>query len=407
MTYKEAIDYLYCQAPMFQHIGKKAYKTGLETTYALDAHYGHPHRAYRTVHIAGTNGKGSTSHMMVAILQSAGYKTGLYTSPHLKDFRERIRINGQMIPQEYVCTFVEGAKETISRLNPSFFEITTAMAFRYFADERVDVAVIEVGLGGRLDCTNVITPEVSVITNISIDHTDLLGDTLEAIAHEKAGIIKPGVPVIIGETQPESAPVFIAKAREAGAPIHFADKEMSDAQLPPCEMEGIYQEKNRRTVLAAVRALQDKGWKINAEDIREGLANVCSLTGIMGRWQKLGEHPAIVCDTGHNEAGIRFVTEQLRRQKYNRLHIVIGVVSDKKIDKILPLLPKDGIYYFTKAQIPRALDEHSLMAQAAEYGLRGNSYPTVAQAFNAAKENAAPDDFIFIGGSNFTVAEIL
>lgn len=407
MTYKEAIDYLYSQAPMFQHIGKKAYKTGLETTYALDAHYGHPHRAYRTVHIAGTNGKGSTSHMMAAILQSAGYKTGLYTSPHLKDFRERIRINGQMIPQEYVCTFVEGAKETISRLNPSFFEITTAMAFRYFADEHVDVAVIEVGLGGRLDCTNVITPEVSVITNISIDHTDLLGDTLEAIAHEKAGIIKPGVPVIIGETQPESAPVFIAKAREVGAPIHFADREMSDAQLPPCEMEGIYQEKNRRTVLAAVRALQDKGWKISAEDIREGLANVCSLTGIMGRWQKLGEHPAIVCDTGHNEAGIRFVTEQLRRQKYNRLHIVIGVVSDKKIDKILPLLPKDGIYYFTKAQIPRALDEHALMAQAAEYGLRGNSYPTVAQAFNAAKENAAPDDFIFIGGSNFTVAEIL
>ncbi len=407
MTYKEAIDYLYSQAPMFQHIGKKAYKTGLETTYALDAHYGHPHRAYRTVHIAGTNGKGSTSHMMAAILQSAGYKTGLYTSPHLKDFRERIRINGQMIPQEYVCAFVEGAKETISRLNPSFFEITTAMAFRYFADERVDVAVIEVGLGGRLDCTNVITPEVSVITNISIDHTDLLGDTLEAIAHEKAGIIKPGVPVIIGETQPESAPVFIAKAREAGAPIHFADKEMSDVQLPPCEMEGIYQEKNRRTVLAAVRALQDKGWKISAENIREGLANVCSLTGIMGRWQKLGEHPAIVCDTGHNEAGIRFVTEQLRRQKYNRLHIVIGVVSDKKIDKILPLLPKEAIYYFTKAQIPRALDEHSLMAQAAEYGLRGNSYPTVAQAFNAAKENAEPDDFIFIGGSNFTVAEIL
>lgn len=407
MTYKEAIDYLYSQAPMFQHIGKKAYKTGLETTYALDAHYGHPHRAYRTVHIAGTNGKGSTSHMMAAILQSAGYKTGLYTSPHLKDFRERIRINGQMIPQEYVCAFVEGAKETISRLNPSFFEITTAMAFRYFADEHVDVAVIEVGLGGRLDCTNVITPEVSVITNISIDHTDLLGDTLEAIAHEKAGIIKPGVPVIIGETQPESAPVFIAKAREACAPIHFADKEMSDAQLPPCEMEGIYQEKNRRTVLAAVRALQDKGWKISEKDIREGLANVCSLTGIMGRWQKLGEHPAIVCDTGHNEAGIRFVTEQLRRQKYNRLHIVIGVVSDKKLDKILPLLPKDGIYYFTKAQIPRALDEHTLMAQAAEYGLHGNSYSTVAQAFNAAKENAAPDDFIFIGGSNFTVAEIL
>ena len=407
MTYKEAIDYLYSQAPMFQHIGKKAYKTGLETTYALDAHYGHPHRAYRTVHIAGTNGKGSTSHMMAAILQSAGYKTGLYTSPHLKDFRERIRINGQMIPQEYVCTFVEGAKETISRLNPSFFEITTAMAFRYFADERVDVAVIEVGLGGRLDCTNVITPEVSVITNISIDHTDLLGDTLEAIAHEKAGIIKPGVPVIIGETQPESAPVFIAKAREAGAPIHFADKEMSDAQLPPCEMEGIYQDKNRRTVLAAVRALQDKGWKISAENIREGLANVCSLTGIMGRWQRLGEHPAIVCDTGHNEVGIRFVTEQLRRQKYNRLHIVIGVVSDKKIDKILPLLPKNATYYFTKAQIPRALDENTLMAQAAEYGLRGNGYPTVAQAFNAAKENAAPDDFIFIGGSNFTVAEIL
>ncbi len=392
---------------MFQHMGKKAYKTGLETTYALDSQYGHPHRAYKTIHIAGTNGKGSTSHMMAAILQSAGYRVGLYTSPHLKDFRERIRINGQMIPQEYVCSFVEGAKETISSLSPSFFEITTAMAFRYFADEHVDVAVVEVGLGGRLDCTNIITPEVSVITNISIDHTDLLGDTLDAIAHEKAGIIKPGIPVIIGETQPESAPVFIAKAREEGSPIIFADKEMSEVQLPTCEMEGIYQDKNRRTVLAAVRALLGKGWNITQENINEGLARVCSLTGIMGRWQKLGEHPTIVCDTGHNEAGIRFVAEQLKRQKYDRLHIVIGVVSDKKIDKILSLLPKDATYYFTKAQIPRALDEHALMAQAETYGLYGHSYSTVKQAFKAAKDNASPDDFIFIGGSNFTVAEIL
>ena len=408
MTYNEAIEILYNQAPMFQNVGKQAYKTGLETTHELDRIFQHPHRRFRTIHVAGTNGKGSCSHLMAAVLQKSGYKVGLYTSPHLKDFRERIRINGEMISEEAVCEFVELAKPLIAELRPSFFEITTAMAFRYFAEQEVDVAVIEVGLGGRLDCTNIITPEISIITNISIDHTDLLGATLPEIAREKAGVIKAGVPAVIGERQGEVAQVFVDKAEEVGAPLYFASDEMADAELPNCEMKGYYQDKNRRTVLTAIRELRNRGkFDISDEAIVEGFAGVCRLTGIMGRWQMLAENPRVICDTGHNEAGIQFVVNQLLHEKYTNLRIIIGMVSDKKIDKVLALLPKNAIYYFTKAQMPRALNEIELQKQAGEYGLKGVAYSTIKQAFEQAKIDYVDGDLIFVGGSNFTVAEIL
>ena len=408
MDYNKAIEILYNQAPMFQNIGKKAYKTGLETTHELDEIFQHPHRRFRTIHVAGTNGKGSCSHLLSAVLQKAGYKVGLYTSPHLKDFRERIRINGEMISEEAVCEFVELAQPIIGELQPSFFEITTAMAFRYFAMQEVDVAVIEVGLGGRLDCTNIINPEISIITNISIDHTDLLGATLPEIAREKAGVIKSSCPAVIGERQPEVAQVFIDKAEEVGAPLYFASDEMADAELPECEMKGYYQDKNRRTVLTAIRELRKQGkFNISDEAVVDGFAQVCRLTGIMGRWQLISENPRIICDTGHNEAGIKFVVNQLLHEKYTNLRIIIGMVSDKKIDKVLELLPKNAIYYFTKAQIPRALNENDLQKQGAEYGLRGDVYPTIKQAFEQAKIDYKEGDLIFVGGSNFTVAEIL
>ena len=408
MDYNKAIEILYNQAPMFQNVGKKAYKTGLETTHELDEIFQHPHHRFRTIHVAGTNGKGSCSHLLSAVLQKAGYKVGLYTSPHLKDFRERIRINGEMISEEAVCEFVELAQPIIGELQPSFFEITTAMAFRYFAMQEVDVAVIEVGLGGRLDCTNIINPEISIITNISIDHTDLLGATLPEIAREKAGVIKSGCPAVIGERQPEVAQVFVDKAEEVGAPLYFASDEMADAELPECEMKGYYQDKNRRTVLTAIRELRKQGkFDISDEAVVEGFAQVCRLTGIMGRWQLISENPRIICDTGHNEAGIKFVVNQLLHEKYTNLRIIIGMVSDKKIDKVLELLPKNAIYYFTKAQIPRALNENDLQEQGAEYGLRGDVYPAIKQAFEQAKIDYKEGDLIFVGGSNFTVAEIL
>ena len=408
MNYNDAIEILYNQAPMFQNIGKRAYKTGLETTFELDRIFQHPHRKFRTIHVAGTNGKGSCSHLISAVLQKSGYKVGLYTSPHLKDFRERIRINGEMISEEAVCEFVELAQPIIAELQPSFFEITTAMAFRYFAMQNVDVAVIEVGLGGRLDCTNIIDPELSIITNISIDHTDLLGATLPEIAYEKAGVIKAGKPAIIGERQPEVAQVFISKATEVNAPIYFASDEMANVILPDCEMKGYYQDKNRRTVLTAIRELRRQNYfNIPDQAIVDGFAKVCHLTGIMGRWQLLSENPRIICDTGHNEAGIKFVAEQLLHEKYTNLRIIIGMVSDKKIDKVLSLLPKNAIYYFTKAQIPRALGEKELQQQAAEHSLQGNCYTTISQALNQAKQDYLEGDLIFVGGSNFTVAEIL
>ena len=407
MTYTEAIKYLYDRAPMFQQVGRKAYKSGLENTLALDAHFGHPHRHYKTIHVAGTNGKGSTAHLLASVLQCAGYRVGLYTSPHLHDFRERIRIDGEMISEQRVVDFVSENRPIIDQMKPSFFEITTALAFAYFAEKQVDVAVVEVGLGGRLDCTNIITPVVSVITNISLDHTDILGDTLEKIAAEKAGIIKQVVPVVIGETQPETTPIFADFAKKMGAPITFADQAMAEQPLPDSPLEGIYQAKNKRTVLAAIDQLQKAGFAISAQQIADGFAQVLERTHLAGRWQTLGEQPKIVCDTGHNEGGLRYVVEQLKRQKYAHLHIVFGTMSDKDHDAALSLLPKEAIYYFTRANSPRAWDEHELQAAAAAYGLKGEAYQTVAQALSAAQTEAEDDDFVFVGGSCYVVAEAI
>ena len=424
MTYQETIDYLFNSTPLFQNVGKDAYKEGLENTHLLDEHFGHPHRQFKTIHVAGTNGKGSCSHTLAAILQSAGYKVGLYTSPHLVDFRERIRINGTPVSEAYVIDFVENHRAFFEPLHPSFFELTTAMAFNYFAEQQVDVAVIEVGLGGRLDCTNIIRPDLCVITNISFDHVQFLGDTLAKIASEKAGIIKEDIPVVIGETTPETKPVFAEKAIQVNAPIHFAEeeqfllessineqgkriyqtKEYADLEG---ELGGLCQIKNTNTLLSAIRILQDIGYNINDTHVREGFAHVCSLTGLMGRWQKILETPVAFCDTGHNKAGIQYIVEQLSRQTYRQLHIVMGMVNDKDISGVLAMLPKDAIYYFTKASVSRALNENEVKRLAGEAGLEGNTYPSVKDAFEAAQASAHPDDFIFVGGSTFIVADLL
>lgn len=408
MNYKNTLDYLYNSAPLFQQIGAGAYKEGLENTWALDEHFGHPHRSFRSIHIAGTNGKGSCSHTLAAILQEAGYKVGLYTSPHLIDFRERIRVNGQPVPEAYVIRFVEEERAFFEPLHPSFFELTTAMAFRYFAEEKVDVAVVEVGLGGRLDCTNIIRPDLCIITNISLDHVQFLGDTLEKIAGEKAGIIKPGIPVVIGETTPETRPVFQKKAEEVGAPIHFAEEEVKEVHPDwEYELKGLYQEKNRRTLWAALPLLQEEGYQISESDIQAGFAHVVELTGLMGRWQKLQEHPTLVCDTGHNVGGIQYIAEQLRRQVFRRLHIVIGMVNDKDVRGVLALLPREATYYFTQASVKRALPAGQLASLAAEAGLQGTCYPDVPSAVRAAQKESLPEDFIFVGGSSFIVADLL
>lgn len=408
MNYKDTLDYLYNSAPLFQQIGAGAYKEGLENTWALDEHFGHPHRSFRSIHIAGTNGKGSCSHTLAAILQEAGYKVGLYTSPHLIDFRERIRVNGQPVPEAYVIRFVEDERAFFEPLHPSFFELTTAMAFRYFAEEKVDVAVVEVGLGGRLDCTNIIRPDLCIITNISLDHVQFLGDTLEKIAGEKAGIIKSGIPVVIGETTPETRPVFQKKAEEVGAPIHFAEEEVKEVHPDwEYELKGLYQEKNRRTLWAALPLLQESGYQISESDIQAGFAHVVELTGLMGRWQKLQEHPTVVCDTGHNVGGIQYIAEQLRRQVFRRLHIVIGMVNDKDVRGVLALLPREATYYFTQASVKRALPAGQLARLAAEAGLQGTCYPDVPSAVRAAQKESLPEDFIFVGGSSFIVADLL
>ena len=408
MDYQATLDYLYNSAPLFQQVGAGAYKEGLANTWALDEHLGHPHRSYRTIHIAGTNGKGSCSHTLAAILQEAGYRVGLYTSPHLLDFRERIRVNGQPVPEEYVIRFVEEERAFFEPLHPSFFELTTAMAFRYFADAGVDVAVVEVGLGGRLDCTNIIRPDLCIITNISLDHVQFLGDTLAKIAGEKAGIIKPGIPVVIGEATPETRPVFARRAEETGALIHFAEEEaVRDYPDMEFELKGLYQAKNRRTLLAALPLLQEAGYRIREEHIRNGFARVTELTGLMGRWQKLQEHPMLVCDTGHNVGGIQYIAEQLRRQVCRQLHIVIGMVNDKDVRGVLALLPREAVYYFTQASVKRALPAVQLAGLAGEAGLQGEVYPDVSSAVRAAQEKSLPEDFIFVGGSTFIVADLL
>ncbi|MBR5611809.1 MAG: bifunctional folylpolyglutamate synthase/dihydrofolate synthase [Bacteroidaceae bacterium] len=424
MTYEETIEYLFNSAPLFQHVGKDAYKEGLDTTHRLDAYFNHPHRKFKTIHVAGTNGKGSCSHTLAAILQSAGYKVGLYTSPHLVDFRERIRVNGAPVSKEHVIHFVSQHRSFFEPLHPSFFELSTAMAFNYFAEEQVDIAVIEVGLGGRLDCTNIIRPDMCVITNISFDHVQFLGETLAKIASEKAGIIKPGIPVVIGETTPETKPVFAQKALQEDAPIHFAEEEQllistsTNAQGKRIyqtkdytdlegELGGLCQIKNTNTLLSAIRVLQEIGYNIKESHVRDGFARVCSITGLMGRWQKIQENPMMICDTGHNKAGIQYIVEQLSLQTYQRLHIVMGMVNDKDISGVLAMLPKEAIYYFTKASVNRALDEKEVQRLAGEAGLKGETYPSVKEAVEAAQASATPKDFIFVGGSTFIVADLM
>ena len=425
MNYKETIQYLYDCVPMFQNVGAQGYKEGLANTLALDEHLGHPHRSYRTIHVAGTNGKGSCSHTIAAILQSAGYKVGLYTSPHLVDFRERIRVNGQMISEDYVVRFVAEQRPFFEPLQPSFFEVTTAMAFKYFEEQCVDIAVIEVGLGGRLDCTNIITPILSVITNISFDHTQFLGHTLAAIAAEKAGIIKAGVPVIIGETNAETKAVFLAKAEEVNAPIVFAEdsgeilsfeqdyahatllyttRTMSELRGELC---GYCQEKNTNTVLHALAALRQAGLHFGEPDVRRGFAHVCELTGLMGRWQRLSTYPTVICDTGHNEGGFAYIVRQLEAQPCHAMRIVFGMVSDKDVTTILAMLPKNAVYYFTQASVKRALSADDMRQKAALCGLSGHSYPTVSEAYNAALSDAEADDFVYVGGSSYVVADLL
>ena len=433
MTYQETCEYLFNQLPMFEKQGAGGYKEGLENSHALDEHLGHPHKKYLTIHVAGTNGKGSCAHTLSAVLQMCGYKVGLYTSPHLVDFSERIRINGQPISEDYVVEFVEKHKPFFEPLQPSFFELTTAMAFKYFADMDVDIAVIEVGLGGRLDCTNIITPILSVITNIGLDHTQFLGTSLEQIAMEKAGIIKKNVPVVVGETTPETRMVFEATATENHAPIVFAEDQKQIISLSvgtkgieyytksfgilSGELNGIYQEKNTNTILCAIQQLESLGYmhsvkcQANAtcqnREVQKGFLHVCSLTGLKGRWQKVCEAPLTICDTGHNVPGWKYLSEQLNNVKCDKMHIVFGMVDDKDIHGVMELLPKKATYYFTKANNKRAVSENVLKLYAQGIELEGESYPDVKSAYEAAKAAANSNDFVFVGGSSYVVAELL
>jgi len=482
MTYKETIDWLFSQLPFFQREGKAAYKANLDNTLKLDDFFNHPHKKYLTIHVAGTNGKGSVSHNIASILQEAGYKVGLYTSPHLKTFRERIKVNGEMISENYITKFISNNKDFFGKIAPSFFEMTVAMAFKYFADQEIDIAVIEVGLGGRLDSTNIITPEVSVITNIALDHTDLLGSTLPAIAKEKAGIIKAGIPAIAGIRDKDYDFVFTNTAKECNTSLAFAsdkwhchylgdglydvqnnfknsvlnkpesNKPNSESIKPKpynsksvktksiieniksknskienlnsteyisnidinklhSELKGMYQRKNIPTILSTIEVLQTKGMHITIKNVYDGIAKVITNTGLMGRWQKLSDSPLTICDTGHNVDGITEVVAQLKKykeeNKYDILHIVIGMVSDKDITHVLKLLPKDAIYYFCKASIPRAMNEKEFAEKANKENLFGITFPTVKEAYNAAKSEATPQDMIYIGGSTFIVAEVL
>ncbi len=429
MTYTQTIEFLYSQLPAYHRIGKAAYKNDLNNTIVVDNYLGNPHLKYRTIHVGGTNGKGSVSHMIASILQEAGYKTGLYTSPHLKDFRERIKVNGEMIPKREIVTFVTNNKIIIESLKLSFFEMTVAMALAYFAKSEVDVAVIEVGLGGRLDSTNIIDPVLSVITNVGHDHMDLLGNTLEKIATEKAGIIKAGRPVIISETQPESEGVFFAKAEENGSEIYFADKRFAcrlGENTGPSEernyyitdlitnkeykgktvLTGDYQAANLKAVYAAFDHIRSV-FRLSDNNLRDGIRNVVVNTGLRGRWQILNSKPLTICDTGHNREGLKYVMDQIKKVHKSNLHMIIGFVNDKDLTLVLPLFPTEAIYYFTRASVPRALDEMILMDESAKYGLRGDCYPDVKTALAHALRNAGKSDMIFIGGSTFLVADAL
>ena len=421
MNYQETVEYLFNSTPVFEHVGAVAYKEGLANTYELDKRFGSPHKQYKTIHVAGTNGKGSCSHTLAAILQSAGYKVGLYTSPHLVDFRERIRVNGVCVSEQYVVDFVKQERSFFEQLHPSFFELTTAMAFKYFAEQHVDVAVIEVGLGGRLDCTNVITPVLSVITNIGLDHTQFLGNTLQQIAAEKAGIIKECIPVVIGERHTETDGVFQAKAQEKHAQIYFAE-DKPIVQLIETrndgtkvyhtdrygtiagELQGDYQCKNANTILQAIYCLN--GFEIAANDVQQGFACVVELTSLKGRWQVLSRRPLVVCDTGHNVDAWQYLSKQIALQPRHK-RIVFGMVDDKDICTVMSMLPTDADYYFTQASSKRAIPAERVSAIGKKHGLRGKVFATVAQAFRSACNDAAVDDFIFIGGSSYVVADLL
>ena len=428
MTYQETLEWMFNKLPMYQRIGAAAYKADLNNTIQLLDLLDNPHHSFKSVHVAGTNGKGSVSHTLASVFQEAGYKTGLYTSPHLRDFRERIRINGEMIPEENVVQFIDTYKDKFEAMELSFFEMTVGMAFDYFRNEKVDIAIVEVGMGGRLDSTNLITPELSIITNIDFDHTKFLGDTRAKIAYEKAGIIKSGIPVVIGETHPETEQVFIDKAKECGSPIYFADQifdcdkiyfesfteqkfdvwKNSELYMEALEIPlmGNYQQKNLTTVMCAIDLLRNK-FNLSDDDIRDGIGKVIRNTHLMGRWQILCKDPLTIADTGHNVAGITEVVRQLAEMHYGKLHFVLGMVNDKDIDSVLQLLPRGAEYYFCKADIPRGLDANILAEKAFDMGLRGQVFESVSHAYRSAVNNARFGDVVFIGGSNFTVAEVV
>jgi dihydrofolate synthase/folylpolyglutamate synthase len=406
MNYQETINWMFNQLPMYQLQGASAYKKDLTNTHLLLAHLENPQEKLKCIHVAGTNGKGSTSHMLASILQEAGYKVGLYTSPHLKDFRERIKINGKDISEKFVTDFINEHKSFFESNDMSFFEMTVGLAFDYFAKEKVDIAVIEVGMGGRLDATNIITPLVSVITNIGLDHTQFLGNTLQSISFEKAGIIKPNIPVIIGEYTSETKPVFLAKAKECNSEIYFAADLVSETY--PSDLIGDYQIHNKKTVLQTISVLNSQNeFKITSENIKAGLLHVVKNTGLQGRWQQLREFPKVICDTAHNKNGLEIVLNQIQKEDFDTLHIVLGVVNDKDLEEILPLFPKKANYYFCKPNIPRGLEVQILKEKATSFGLKGEVYNSVSEAYQKALGNAGATDFIYIGGSTFVVAEIL
>ncbi len=402
MTYQECLDWLFSQLPIYQRTGSIAYKADIGNIVQATEKLGNPHQNFKSIHIAGTNGKGSTSHLLASVLQEAGYKIGLYTSPHLKDFRERIRINGEMIKQESVIQFITKNKDWFSQIGMSFFEMTVALAFHHFAKEKVDIAIIEVGLGGRLDSTNIIQPELSIITNIGLDHTELLGDSIEKIAREKGGIIKPSTPVLIGRKQHQTEAIFDEIAKDNHSKLYYSENCDIESDL-----KGNYQNENKNTAYTAIKILRTQAWNILDKHIVNGFKNVEKNTSLLGRWMTLGQSPSIICDTWHNVDGVKLIVEQIKMKKYNKLHIVFGVVNDKTIDGILKLLPKKAQYYFCQAQIPRAMNVDLLFIKAQEYQLTGNCFKSVADAFKSARSVAKENDLIFIGGSTFVVAEII
>jgi dihydrofolate synthase/folylpolyglutamate synthase len=429
MDYGQAIDFLFSSLPMYQRVGKAAYKANLDNTLKLDAYFGHPHRKFLSVHVAGTNGKGSVSHMLASVFQESGYRTGLYTSPHLLDFRERIRVNGKPVSEEVVTEFVTKHRQVIGQISPSFFEMTVAMAFDHFMREQVDLAVIETGMGGRLDSTNIITPLLSVITNISMDHSEFLGSDIPSIAREKGGIIKPGVPLVLGPMEEDAEEVLLAMAAGQNAPvlrsrerfqpefrtfspdgealIRVRDPGSGRTETWPCGLAGDYQLENLATVLTAASVLREGGLELSGPALRKGLSAVVGNTGIMGRWQTIGSNPRSICDTAHNQAGIEVVIRQVMQIPWKKLHMVWGMVTDKDLGSILPLLPREARYYFTRAKVPRSMDPHVLREQAVRHGLQGEVYPEVAEAYRAAERNAGEKDMIFTGGSTFVVADLL